>query len=214
MSQKQTQLLLILIVAICLCSTGCSMQSIKIKGNNENLLDQANAVQPTYIKRVYKTSNVPVMTGSVGDKDSIDEPMQPDAHDLIASLNQYGYNLDYIDPTYEIKGTYVMGLGSNIGVLIAWDILMAVPSIVLPVPLMGSYTYKLDITITDMATETLLGQIKETLDYSLTGFSVWGLAGKAGYVHEDMLSVAAMLIDEELKRIYADKQSILREAKQ
>ncbi len=214
MLQKRTQLLSILIIATCLYLTGCSTQSIKRKGINENLLDQTKAIQPTYIKQVYKTINVPAMSGSVCDNDSNYEPTQPKANDLIAELNQWGYNLDDVDPAYEIKGTYVINLGPNIGPIIAWDILMAVPSVVLPVPLMGSYTYKLDITITDTATETLLGQIKETLNYSLTGFSIWGLMGKAAQGNKDILSVAAMLIDEELKRLHANKQSMLKQAKQ
>jgi len=192
--QKLIRLCTVIIVVICFVSTGCS-RSLKIRGTSENLLDQAHAVHPISAKDASISVKVKKWVwGPYNYKE-----------DMVTALSQRGYPVVDVDPTYQIEGSCVIGLGRYMMPKILWAVVMGIPSLVLPVPIMSGGTIKLDFTIANGATGTVLSQTKKTLDSHITGFSLWGLVGWAvKYSHDDLYSVASMLIDEELK---AENQS-------
>ncbi|MBU1086507.1 MAG: hypothetical protein KKD05_03215 [Candidatus Omnitrophica bacterium] len=116
------------------------------------------------------------------------------------------YRYDDIEPEYTVNGTYPPSLGPNMIPKIIWDVIMAVPSLVLPVPVMGSYTWTYDINISDGKTNKLLSNIKKKLDYRLTGFSLWGIIGAVGPTETMLSDIAVNIIDEEIMRLESEKE--------
>jgi hypothetical protein len=162
-----------------------------MRGTSENLLDQAHAVHPISAKDA---------SISVKVKKWVHAPYYDYKKEIVTALSQRGYPIVDVDPTYQIEGSCAIGLGRYMLAKILWAVVMGMPSLVLPVPIMSGGTIELDFTIANGATGTVLSQTQKTLDYSITGFSLWGLIGcGVKYSHDDIYSVATMLIDEELK---------------
>lgn len=189
MLQKLTRFWAVIIVVICFVSTGCT-RSLKMRGTSENLLDQAHAVHLISAKDA---------SISVKVKEWFYAPYDY-RKEMVTALSQRGYPVVDVDPTYQIEGSCAIGLGRYMWAKILWAVVMGMPSLVLPVPIMSGGTIELNFTIANGATGTVLSQTKKILDYSLTGFSLWGLIGcGAKYSHDDIYAVASMLIDEKLK---------------
>ena len=161
-----------------------------MRGTSENLLDQAHAVH------LISTKDASI---SVKVKEWVYAPYDY-RKEMVTALSQRGYPVVDVDPTYQIEGSCAIGLGRYMWAKILWAVVMGMPSLVLPVPIMSGGTIELNFTIANGATGTVLSQTKKILDYSLTGFSLWGLIGcGVKYSHDDIYAVATMLIDEKLK---------------
>ena len=175
------KLIIMIAAVLCICLSGCA-RSAKMTGRSGCLLNQANVTQET-IKTPIEVKGWATLSL------------------LPTELEKRGYLLSN-NPKYMIEADCTqLGLHPNIGAMIALDVIMAVPSLVLPVPLMGGQTWKLNVTITDGSTGEILSKMEETIIYKLTGFSLWGLIGSVTKVQGDFVKVAALLIDEELQRL-------------
>ena len=116
-----------------------------------------------------------------------------------------GYKFVDVDPSYSIEGTYPRSLGPNMAALIVWDIIMGIPSLVLPVPIMGNYTWTVDINISDGTTGEVLSKINEKLDYRVKGLWLWGFIKTRIVNQEDILGIISKRIDEEITRLELKK---------
>jgi len=170
------------------------------------------------------------LSGGGGSNSPIYESSWTASKYLVSALKEQGYcnvdvapefqiegkhgRPDYLfieeDPAYQIEGDQPISPGSYFGLCIVWDILMAVPSVFLPVPLVGTYTLDLNIKILDGKTGAVLSEIRETLDSSIVGFSLWGLLGGAAGFNDDIQGVAVMLINRELIRLEANKTKTIQ----
>ncbi len=105
-------------------------------------------------------------------------------------------------PDYSIEGIYPMSLGPNIAPIIVWDIIMGAPSVFLPVPILGNYTWTVDMKIHDGKTGELLSEINKKFDYRIKGLWIWGFIKTAlPSYEEDIYSVITKTIDAEIIRL-------------
>jgi len=186
MNYKQTFSFVVLIITVCICSVSCASRSARMGGRDGNLLDQASETLKSA-----ERSDVSIKVKGWGD-------LEP----LSSELEKRGYKIVEKFPTYKIEGDSKLVLGPYIGPAIAWDVLMAVPSVFLPVPIIGSYAWKLDVTISDGANGNVLSEIEETVNYRVIGYSLWGfIFGVPGNVQKDLLAITALLTDEKLNKI-------------
>ena len=193
MIREQTMsVVAIVMVAGCICLSGCASRSVRMDGRGDGLLDQARVAH----EKSPAGAGIPIEVKGWGTLEH-----------LPSALEKRGYGIGMTRPVYSVEGDIKMSIGPNMGHLIFWDVLMAIPSLVLPVPIMGSYTCTLDITISDGATMAELSQIEKTFNYRLTGYSLWGIVIGSGKFHEDLTAIAAMLTDEELKKLAAKSGS-------
>ncbi|MFH1061496.1 MAG: hypothetical protein V1747_01250 [Candidatus Omnitrophota bacterium] len=119
-----------------------------------------------------------------------------------------GYKYVTVDPEYSIEGTAPMGLGPNMAPIIVWDIIMGLPSIVLPVPILGNYTWTVNVKISDGKTGELLSEINKKLDYRLKGLSLWGFIGNVAPSETVIFDTVTDMIDKELASLESAKQQV------
>jgi len=186
MTMKVTIRIVSIVMTICICSLGCASRSAMMGDRGKIPLGQ----------EINAHAKSPEVKG-----DPIEVKGWGILRDLPSLLEKRGYSIVRDRPVYIVEADLVKSeMGPGIGGQIAWDILMAIPSIVLPVPLMGTSTYTLDITISDGPTGDVLSQTRKTFDYRLTGYSLWGLMFGVLDVQDDITEVAAIITDEELEK--------------
>ena len=189
MTYKQTMSITAIMMAVCICSLGCASRSVRMDGRGECLLEQARDALTTSFE---KGAGVPIEVKGWG-------VLKP----LPSALEKRGYSIVRNRPAYSVEADFKIKTGPGMGGLIVWDVLMAIPSLVLPVPIMGSYAWKLEVTIFDGASGNVLSQIEKTVNYRLTGYSLWGFMLGMGNFQDDLVAVTATLSDEELKKLVA-----------
>jgi len=185
MNYRKIISVVVLLIAICICSLGCASYSVRRDGKTNDLLCQVKVTQT----KSHEGAGVPVDVKGWGY-----------LADLPSALSLYGYRNEINNPAYRIEADVVFDMDPHLGTHIAWDIFMAIPSIVLPVPMFSGRMAKLSVTITEGTTGKLLRQMEETLTESFTAYSIYGFMG-SGKMQNGLVGVTAMLLDKELKKL-------------
>lgn len=68
---------------------------------------------------------------------------------LIAALKRNGIPVRRKNPDYYIKATFERSFGKGLAGAVVWDVIVAVPSVFLPVPILCPYNLTIDVTLYD-----------------------------------------------------------------
>lgn len=169
-----------LALLLVLATAGCHFRSVTRKPDGRDLLDGRRTGGPTALAASWQIDRY--------------------ALDLGEALQRRGHPPD--DP----RAVYVLtGEGRHAPMpfngLMAWNVLMSVPSLVLPVPLLGEYECGATVKIHDRETGILLTQRSADFTLHITGLSLWGMVAGVFGTGDDVTDAAATLADEWVRTL-------------